>query len=351
MIAKTLDNLIHTKHPTAQEGDKVFTSLDKLSSPEGCTHFIAKASTSKVYRVCRDTSPCGKCLAVKIPINDNSLDSKEADVGIQLTAAFKGTCAEVHFNKIRAIVPSSHGPLIISQYEEQVSGFSKVSDLLQQRKISKQLWKSINFQFIKAIYCAQLAVPWFSHNDTHTENVMLVPNDTNHTCIVTSPKGIQLAHHSNVILKIIDFGQVLAKDPRLQTDEGQQWKDRGLWGNKMLDYHRFLVWAIDDLFFYNDSKEPDWYKEWLDFVLRFFTDRMIPDKFNPKDKYYLDKREFFHVTKTGPSVKYIPTPLGSVYLQKYYGPRTSKSIGDMLDDDYFQEYRVDKISFTNEVTK
>lgn len=329
--------------PSEAEVRQFVAELEKGTTP--CSAFVDEASTANVYKVCpkKLSGECEvkkDCLAIKVAKKGSELSDIESDVQKEITRIVKGSAAEAHFNKILDVLPTPNGPVIVTEFEQpRAQPFKKVSHLLQKADIAESLWKSINFQLLKTLYTAQQLIPGFTHNDTHTDNLLVVPNDTSHACVVTTPKGKRLAHFSTVLIRVIDFGQVLAKDESLQTPDGIAiWKET-LFQNKMIDFLRFACWAVIDIGFSEERelKYPPWYQSWLDFILR-----------------YLDPR-FFNVTPgkeaawADRSMGMAPTKEGAAWLQEWYGPDSENGLGNMLDDPYFNDLVLPELTFSAQI--
>lgn len=273
-----------------------------------CTSFVAEATTAKVYKVCEFHSQCtDNCVAVKI-----SEQTAEAKIQLKITKLLKGTKAAIHFNKLLGILKGA----IVLEYEENAWPFKTLADLIKKGNITERLWKSINFQFIVAIFYAQKAIPGFAHNDTHTENILVVREQ--HACEVVTPAKQHLKDKSLFTVRIIDFGQVLATAPSLQSPDGKS-LHKHVWKNKMVDFMRFAVWAFKDLESLKHKKK--WHEDWLRFVLRWLDPHFFTGEFT-------DSEQGFMANKAG-----------GLWLQKKYGPSSNLGIGNMLDDVYFSDFK------------
>jgi len=320
--------------------------LSALKKKDSCTQFIAEAG-SQIYKVCQQPS-CTSCVAIKVPKNKH-VDVGESIVHENITHSLEGTSAEPHFNKFIKLIPGPR-PILVQEYEENVQGYKTIAQLLQSQNVTSKLWKVFNFQILKALYTAQLTIPGFQHNDTHTENILVVKNETNHVCSVISPSGKQLVNYCDVLIKIIDFGQTMATSPNFCSPEGETWRELGLLGNKMIDFHRFVVWAIMDISFHEGKTNyvPVWYKEWIEFVTRWVDIRLLPDFTNSTIK---EKIEYISIKQVpGGDVPFIPTLKGSDLLNRLYGPQSVRGLGNMLDDPYFNEF-VSEITYFEDNTK
>lgn len=319
--------------------------LDRLETgSEPCASFIKEASTAKVYKVCKHlgADKCSEeCTAVKVP-KDEFHDFDEGDMRAQrlLQEAVRDTPASAHFNRVLEVLPSPKGPVIVLEYEEQKMGFHTLADILENVEITEGIWKSINFQLISTLYIAQQRVPGFTHNDAHTENILIVPNTHSHICTVTSPAGRKLSHFASMLIKIIDFGQMLAASEKLQTRDGKAiWKDR-LWQNKMIDFQRFATWTVWDLsvFDIKENETPEYFQKWISFVMRWLDPRFFVLKGNPDAQgQFLDN---------GKGMGLAPNKDGAEWMQKTYGPESSFGLGNMLDDPYFDEFVVPELRFS-----
>jgi hypothetical protein len=314
------------------------------SGTEPCASFIKEASTAKVYKVCKHlgSGKCGvECTAVKVP-KDASHDFDEGDIRAQrlLQDALKNTPAAEHFNRVLEVLDGPKGPVIVLEYEEQKMGFHTLADVLENVEITEGIWKSINFQLISTLFIAQQRVPGFTHNDAHTENILIVPNMHSHICTVTSPAGRKLSHFASTLIKIIDFGQMLAENESLQTRDGKLiWKGR-LWQNKMIDFQRFATWTVFDLsvFEFKEKTNPQWFQNWLDFVMRWLDPRfLVLGKYPDAQGQFLDNRSGMGLA---------PNDKGVEWMQKTYGPDSAFGLGNMLDDPYFDEFVVTELHFS-----
>lgn len=343
---KSVRALLKSRIPTKHEVSEFIRNLEANKVP--CGSFVNQASTAKVYRVCNkhlNSNECGnQCVALKVPLDTVSLstDSHDAKVQEMIQTAIKDTPAAAHFNRVITVLPSDRGPVIVLEYEEKKLTFHSLADVLTQVQISEDLWRSINFQLISTLYIAQLKVPGFTHNDTHTENILVVPNTTNHVCTVTSPMGRQLSHYSSMLIKIIDFGQVLATDPKLQTRDGKLiWKDL-LWKNKMVDFQRFASWVLFDFSVLQKTETlPPWVEPWLDFVLRYLDPRF----FVLGDEE--DAQGQFIDTRSGRG--FAPNEAGTKWLNDNFGEDSPFGLGNMLDDPYFDSYVTPELRFSAQI--
>jgi hypothetical protein len=314
-----------------------------------CSSFVAEASTAKVFKVCninKSNHQCGSsCVALKVPSESASMevDAHDAEVQRVIQEAVKDTAAAAHFNKVLRVLPSDQGPVIVLEFEEKKLTFHSLADVLQHVEISEELWRSVNFQLISTLYIAQQRVPGFTHNDTHTENILVVPNTHGHVCTVTSPAGRQMTHYANMLIKIIDFGQVLATNPKLQTRDGKLiWKNI-LWKNKMLDFQRFASWVVFDFSVYEfkEKRFPSWFQPWMDFVVRWLDPRFFVLEGNR------DYEGQFINNRSGMGMA--PNEEGVKWLQATYGEDSPFGLGNMLDDPYFDGFVVPELRFSAQI--
>ena len=319
----------------------LFSSLPKHGTKQ-CSQFVKEASTAKVFRACEHgKSECSdECFAVKV-IRKGKYDEKEPKLQEYLTSRIKGTEAEAHFNKLYRILPAPEGEskTIVLEFEHPwAQNVSDLSTLLQNFDMTEKLWKAINFQVISAFATAQRRVPGFTHNDSHTSNILVTRNvGDEHVCSITSPKGRRMTTFSNMVIKIIDFGQALTFDPKYQTRDGLAfWKD--LMGNKMIDFHRFAVWSSFDIQMGALKQKsqglrqqyPAWFTEWRRFVSRWLVLQMMPDV----DSSGRDREKGLWLSENA----LVPNTIGAAYLQQHYSATSKLGLADMLDDPYFDEY-------------
>ena len=342
---KALRALLKARVPKKEEVSEFVQSVENGKVP--CGTFVAQASTAKVFKVCgvHAEGRCGDdCVALKVPLQTKSrkVDSEDARIQREIQQALKDTTAAAHFNRVLDVLPSDRGPVIVLEFEDKILTFHTLADVLQSVDVSEMLWKSINFQLISTLYVAQQKIPGFTHNDTHTENLLVVPNSSGHVCSVVSPKGRTLTHVSNVLLKIIDFGQVLASDPKLRTRDG-----KALWmpllGNKMIDFQRFASWVVWDVqvFVYKEKRPvPVWYDAWFEFVVSWLDPRFFHIGDPEAKAQFLDLRSGFGLQ---------PNKFGIEYLEERYGPSSPFGLGDMLDDPYFDEFVEPELRFSAQI--
>lgn len=280
--------------------------------------FLGGDDEKKVYKLCSKKN----CVAVKI------VSTEEKDANVLKDAKSQQTLtdiakhskqAEPHVSEMLAIVPlTSTSVALVSEYE----GFVSVSDFLQNKSLSTRDWKSINLQFIKTLVLLQDLVPGFTHNDAHTDNVMLVSNTTHHTCKIKSANGRMLTDTPKWIVRVIDFDQMLANRKTLQTSEGTEfWKS--LEGNKISDFVRFSVWSFEDLRIRRRSKGsyPVWFKQWLE-----FCERWIDPNF-----FAVRKNKWLQFSYKG------PTKVAERWLKKF-DSKSEFELSDLLDDPFFDEF-------------
>lgn len=322
-----------------------FKSVPRQGS--ACTQFVKQASTARVYRTCRQDkhSEClDDCLAVKV-VRAGMFDPIEPKIQLHVTEKVEGTEGEEHFNKLYKVLAAPHGmgKTIILKFEHPwARNVSDLSSLLTNFDMTERLWKAINFQLLSALTSAQRRVAGFTHNDCHTQNILVVRNFRDaHVCAITSPKGRRMTTFSNMLIRIIDFGQALCDDPALQTRDGKKyWSD--LQGNKMIDFHRFAVWAAFDVqqaalrqkALGLRQKYPPWFTEWRRFLARWLVLEMMPDV----DSGGADKEKGAWLSENG----LVPNDFGGAYLQQHYSKSSPLGLADMLDDPYFDEYEIRK---------
>jgi hypothetical protein len=345
---KGIRSLLSTRNPSKEDVSEFIRQLEANEVP--CATFVNEASTAKVFRVCgthKSPNQCStKCVALKVPLlsKPSTNNSSDAKVQQEIQTAIKDTPAAAHFNRVLSVLPSDRGSVIVLEFEEKKLTFHSLSDVLTKVQISEALWKSINFQLISTLYIAQQKVPGFTHNDTHTENILVVPNTTNHVCTVVSPAGRQMSHYSSMLIKIIDFGQVLATDPKLQTKDGKLiWKPI-LWKNKMIDFLRFATWVVFDLedFETNEQRDlPPWFAPWMEFVLRFLDPHFFAlYKVPNADGKFID-------TRVGRGMA--PNDAGIAWMNANFGEDSPFGLGNMLDDPYFDGFVTPELRFSAQI--
>lgn len=348
------------RNPRPADTARAIKSLRALprDKSSGCEAFVAEASTAVVYKACKhasDGSCMGECFAVKIPLPHAEFDDSEARVHEYIIGRLRGTEAEAHFNRIYNVLPmpGNGGKLIVLRYEHPWSAdAATLSDLLVRFDMTERAWRSINFQLISALSVAQERVLGFSHNDTHTGNLLVIRNVDDHVCTATSASGARFTNASNLLVRVIDFGQAMTAKAGEQTRDGRSfWGPRGLnlAGNKMIDFHRFVVWALHDIGYAAQrqkaegvrSKYPPWFLEWRRFLSRWLRPEMLVDMGEGAPyQEWIDESQV-----------YTPRPAGVAYLNDFYGPATGFVLSSVLDDEYFADFRVQQLKFSKEAQR
>lgn len=342
-------SILKTRNPSKQE---IAEFLEKVQSgTEPCASFVAQASTAKVFKVCSlHKDKCTTdCVALKIPMAGTGLpfDTRSAQIQKAIQDAVQNTPAAAHFNRVLQVLPSPNGPVLVLEFEERKLTFHSLADVLQNVQMSEVLWRSINFQLLSTLYIAQQQIPGFTHNDTHTENILVVPNTNNHVCSVVTPAGRTLSHVATMLIKIIDFGQVLALDPKLQSRDGKLIWKRALWRNQMVDFQRFATWVVFDFsqFEFKEKQFPSWFEPWLAFVLKYLDPGFFVLKGNAVAGQRLDGRLIDFRKGRGMA----PNEQGAEWLQANYGPESPFGLGSMLDDPYFDQFVVPELRFSMQI--
>lgn len=337
--------VLKAKKPSTQQIGSMLSFLSSLPKRQAtaptCSQFVKEASTAKVYRVCgTEGHECSDtCFAVKV-VKFGKFDEKEPKIQELVVAKTLGTEAEAHFNKIYKVLPAVDGnskTLVLDFEHPWAQNVSDLSTLLTTFDMTERMWKSINFQILCAFTVAQRRIPGFTHNDAHTQNILVVRNvDEDHVCSITTNKGKRLTNYSNMLIRVIDFGQALSDE--VQTRDGITFW-RTLQGNKMIDFHRFAVWAAFDIQVgalrqreSGRKRYPPWFTEWRRFVARWLVVQMMPDV----DSGGRDKSKGAWLSANA----LVPTDEGTAYLQQWYSRDAPLGLSDMLDDPYFDEFAV-----------
>jgi hypothetical protein len=219
--------------------------------------------------------------------------------------------------------------------------------VLEEKKITRVEWKIITFQFIKAFSTLQKRIPGICHNDTHLNNVILVPNTRFHVCYAHSLHKKKLMSMSPFLLRIIDFDlltqpAVTSKSSRSRkrtsskgskskkppsSKAGEEFFPFTL-GNTMVDFYRFAASANVTMKYRKDGP-PSYWKEWKEFVLRY-----LPPAFIYEDTH-VENLLTLEYSNGG-----VPTEYGGIILQDLWGPNKPSGLLTMLDDPYFEELQV-----------
>jgi hypothetical protein len=245
-----------------------------------------------------------------------------------LTLRLRRTQAAAHFNKLVGYVKDKNSDRVaVASYYELLyyKDCPTLDDVIHKRKINALEWKALNFQFIAAFSKAQQRLPGFCHNDTHTKNLLLVPNSSDHVCYAFSAKRRRVALKSPFLLLAIDFDlMTIGDDKSFFGSEAGRTFFRFTPGNTMIDFFRFamsLKHAFQDLY----AKPPKFFQEWKSFVLRHLPPSFFME--GPHEDILLN------IDPNGG----IPSESGGAYLQDMYGPSKPSGLLKLLDDSYFDE--------------
>jgi len=243
-----------------------------------------------------------------------------------LTLRLRRTQGAAHFNKLLGFVRDSHSLRVVlaSTYETLYwKDCPTLNEVIRKKNLSAIAWKAITFQFIAAFSKAQQRLPGFCHNDTHSKNLLLVPNKKDHVCYAISAKRRKVALRCPFLLLAIDFD--LMTSDSLGSSAG-----RGFFqytpGNTILDFFRFAL-SLKNTFLqtYRGEKIPKYWQEWYSFALRYLPPAFLMEGTREDVAAVLDPNG------------YIPTQRGGEILQELYGPHKSSVLLTMLDDPYFDE--------------
>lgn len=284
----------------------------------------------RVYRACPQHVNCAayqcNCLAIKLTlIKEDLFDLEAAKAHELLTLRLRRTQGAAHFNKLLGFVRDTHTPRVVlaSEYETLYwKDCTTLDDVIKKKDLSAIAWKAITFQFIAAFSKAQQRLPGFCHNDTHSKNLLLVPNKKDHVCYAISAKRRKVALKCPFLLLAIDFD--LMTSDSLKSMAGKNFFQYTP-GNTILDFFRFALSVKLTFLHTYREKRPAYWKDWHSFVRRYLPPAFLMEG---------DQRDISAVLDPNGA---IPTKRGGEILQDLYGPHKSSILLKMLDDPYFDE--------------
>lgn len=289
----------------------------------------------RVYRSCTRHANCVakkcNCVALKLTLIKQGLFDLDAVLAHEmLTHRLRRTQAAAHFNKVLGHVKDKNSDRVaVASYYETLyyKDCPTLDDVIRTKKISALEWKAITFQFIAAFAKAQQRLPGFCHNDTHTKNLLLVPNTSDHVCYAFSAKRRRLALKSPFLLLAIDFDLMTIGNEEAFYGYGSE-AGRTFFrytpGNTMIDFFRFAS-SLRHGFLLLSEKTPRFFQEWKSFVLRYLPESFLME--GPQKNISL------HIDPNGG----IPSASGGALLQDLYGPGKPSALLKMLDDSYFND--------------
>lgn len=289
----------------------------------------------RVYKSCTKQANCSakqcNCVALKLTLIKQGLFDVDAVLAHELlTQRLRRTQGAAHFNKLIGFVKDKNSDRVaVASYYETLfyKDCATLDDVIKTKKIGALEWKAITFQFISAFAKAQHRLPGFCHNDTHTKNLLLVPNSLNHVCYAFSAKRRKVALKSPFLLLAIDFDLMTIGNQEgfygFGSQAGREFF-RYTPGNTIIDFFRFAM-SLQHGFLDTYSKIPKFFQEWKSFVLRYLPPSFLME--GPREDILL------YIDPNGG----IPTQSGGALLQDLYGPQKPSALLKMLDDPYFDD--------------
>lgn len=271
-----------------------------------------------------------QCLAIKITrIQRHLFDLNAAKAHEIITDRMKHSQGAAHFNLLLGYFldshPSSSKVVLATEYEVNFFPTCKtLNDALVKHKIGAWEWKVINFQFISALLLAQERIRGFCHNDTHLQNLLLVPNTKHHVCRVKSG-ALKLSSESPFLVRLIDFDLVTFHGGGSQA--GKMFF-KYTPENSMHDFFRFVSSANQLFYLKYPNKLPKYIKEWRKFVVKYLPPSLIYESSLRETEKMIDPNGGI-LTRQGGNV-----------LQDLYGPQHPSGLHLLLHDSYFEEFKV-----------
>lgn len=266
---------------------------------------------------CRPWHHC-KCLAVKMQVKRKGTEDKLAIQAHRfITRHLTYSQGAIHFNKYVGCASVKDKHYLAMEYDE--SFYPEAPDLrkaMQLGLLTQKDFKIINFQLIKALSVLQKRIVGACHNDLHFQNIILVRNPLYHACKAISDSGKHLSCGEQAFLvRCIDFDLFTDLLNQVSTKQGLYFFEATK-GNSGLDFCRFATQAA--------AQVPESWKSWHAFAARWFPAEFLTGKPNSL------------VSSNG----LIPTAKGAKILNQMYGWGKKSALLQMLDDPYFEEFRV-----------
>lgn len=229
--------------------------LDVLKDPSLHTQFLADLERKGSNKSCKSSDPCfvgkgtyafayktclakNKCLLFKVKRPNRDFDINEYRINEDAFAKLKSKSKPVLVTQPQGVLGSSTNPLaFVFSFEENSM---TMGEFIQKVKFTEEEFKAIIFQVVFVLLNLQKGIPGFTHNDLHTDNVLVVKHSTPQTFSYRN-----LRFKCIYSIRIIDFGQ--ASTNARQTTDAQAIWGRVL-GNTMVDFLRLANWIIITLY-------------------------------------------------------------------------------------------------------
>ena len=234
MSLKVVDVL---KDPTLHT--QYLSDLEKKGSNKSCkSHdpcFVGKGTYAFAYKTCLGKN---KCLLFKVKRPNREFDINEFRINQDAYQKVKTKSKPALVTQPQGVLGSSTNPLaFVFSYEENST---TLGEFLQKVKFTSEEFRAILFQIVLVLLHLQKALPGFTHNDLHTDNVLVVTHSSLQTFTYKS-----ITYKCKYSIRIIDFGQASTNSKKTKDAEAIWSK---VLGNTMVDFLRLANWIIITLY-------------------------------------------------------------------------------------------------------
>jgi hypothetical protein len=280
---------------------------------------VASGTYANAYKTCENK----KCLLFKVKKKGRSFDINEYKINLNAYKKLKKNQKMPLIAQPFGVLGSSKNPLAyIYAYEDNSMVLGR---FLESVNFSEVDFKAIIFQIATSLFYLQKGLPGFTHNDLHTDNVLVITHSKPETFHYK-----KLSFQSKYSIRIIDFGQASTNAYKTQ-DAVAIWG--ATLGNTMVDFLRISNWILLRLYKkLRNSKSAQLKSSCANFLI-------LLSEFVSKDcvKNGGDRRDN---SLTG---KFLSTPwlsinkLGVSYINSLYSLKHTNAMQKVLEDDYFSE--------------
>ena len=307
------------KNPRLHEA--YVSNIENKASRKSCkTHdpcFVGSGTFANAYKTCENK----KCLLFKVRKPKREFDINEYTINLN---AYKKLLKNQKMPLVAqpfGVFGSSKNPLAyVYAYEDNSMVLGK---FLDQVNFSELEFKAIIFQIASVLFYLQKGLPGFTHNDLHTDNVLVITHKKAETF-----QYKKLSFQCKYSIRIIDFGQ--ASTNAHQTIDAQKiW--RATLGNTMVDFLRVSNWILLGLYKkLRFNKSAQLKSSCANFLL-------LLSEFVSKDCV----KNGGHSLDNSLTGKFLSTPwlsinkLGENYINSLYSQKHANAMQMVLQDDYF----------------
>lgn len=276
---------------------------------------VGEGSYALAYKTCPPRSK--ECFLLKIKHKNRSFDVNEYRINEE---GYKHLRSKklILIAQPRGILGDLSDPsAFVYVFEE---GSQTLRSFLETVRYSHSEFKTIIFQIVLCLKTLQNTVPGFTHNDLHTENVLVLRQPS-----VVQNKSMKMKCKYSI--RIIDFGQ--SSTNALQTQDAiKMWLNTS--GNTMVDFLKLANWVLMDLYITYHKTRNNQVRLCIANFLLLLSNYVSHD---------CVKNGSSVTTKTG---KFLSLPWlclnqdGERYINSLYSPRHKNAMELILSDSYFK---------------